>query len=84
MRISRPSDNVTVRPTDHGLTTGQDMHIALNLLLISALVALIGFGGALYWIARQDDSKTGRTMGVFAIAGGASIALYVALGRHWF
>ncbi len=60
------------------------MHVAFNLLLISALLALVVFGWALYWIARQDDSKAGRAMGVFAIAGGASVALYLALGRHWF
>ncbi len=60
------------------------MTFFLNLVLIAALLGLAALGTALFWIARQDDSRAGRTIGMGSITLVIFAGLYVLLGRHWF
>ena len=54
-----------------------------NFLIALTLVAAIGAGVALFVIARQDASRTGRVLGVSTVAIAVSAAIYVVLGQHW-
>jgi hypothetical protein len=52
------------------------------------LIALIlaGFflgGGALFFIARQDDSHAGRLVGIISAAVSVIATLYLSVGHHW-
>ena len=54
-------------------------NITIGLVLAAAIVG----GVALFWIARQDDSRMGRLVGLLAIAIGAVTGLYLTTGHHW-
>ena len=51
------------------------------LMLTSA--AVIAAGIALFTIARQDDSKVGRALGLLAIVSGMALMLYSLGAKHW-
>ena len=55
-----------------------------NIVICLALLAAILGGIALFWIARQDDSRAGRLLGLLAVALGAMALLYLGSGNHWF
>jgi hypothetical protein len=55
-------------------------NIAIALILAAAIVG----GVALFWIARQDDSRMGRLIGLLAVAIGAVTLLWLGTGNHWF
>ena len=59
------------------------MHHALNALIGIALAVLFLGGLALFWIARQDDSRTGRLLGLVAMATAATGLGYLTYGHHW-
>ncbi|MEI9888499.1 MAG: hypothetical protein WDN08_18760 [Rhizomicrobium sp.] len=54
-----------------------------NVLIALALVAALLGGLALFWIARQDDSRTGRLLGLLAMAAAVAAFLYLHAGAHW-
>ena len=54
-------------------------NIAIGLILAAAILG----GVALFWIARQDDSRMGRLIGLLAVAIGAVTGLYLTTGHHW-
>jgi hypothetical protein len=58
--------------------------IALNVMIVLALIGLAMGGVALFWIAGQDGSRTGRILGVLFFAAAILGALYMIMGRHWF
>lgn len=55
-----------------------------NILICLILVAAVAGGVALFWIARQDDSRAGRLIGMLAVALGAVAILWLGTGNHWF
>ncbi len=57
--------------------------LIVNILIALALVAALLGGLALFWIARQDDSRTGRLLGLLAMAVAVAAFLYLHLGPHW-
>jgi disulfide bond formation protein DsbB len=59
------------------------MSTALNIAIALILAAAIAGGVALFWIARQDDSRMGRLIGLLAVAIGAVTGLYLTTGHHW-
>ena len=59
------------------------MTVLLNLVLFAVLIALMVIGVALFWIARQDDSRTGKSIGVGLVVLGTFTTLYVVIGHHW-
>ena len=54
-----------------------------NVLIVLTLSAAIGVGVALFVIARQDASRTGKVLGVFIVAAAIGTAIYVVLGEYW-
>ena len=54
-----------------------------NVLIVLALSAALGAGIALFVIARQDVSRTGKVLGVLIVVAAISMAIYVVLGQHW-
>lgn len=60
------------------------MSMVLNLAIALAVAAMVMGGIALFWIARQDDSRAGRLLGILAVALGAMAILYLGTGNHWF
>ena len=60
------------------------MSMVLNLAIALAVVAMVLGGVALFWIARQDDSRAGRLLGILAVALGAVGILWLETGNHWF
>jgi len=53
------------------------MRTAIHLLIAFALIALAAGGIALFWIARQDDSRLGRILGLAALVLAAIGVAYV-------
>ncbi len=60
------------------------MSTVLNLAAALVIAALVLAGVALFWIARQDDSRAGRLLGLLAVALGAAAILWLQAGSHWF
>jgi len=56
---------------------------ALNALIAIALFALFLGGFALFWIARQDDSRAGRLLGLLAMTAAVGLLVFLSYGRHW-
>jgi disulfide bond formation protein DsbB len=54
-----------------------------NIAIAVILAAAILGGVALFWIARQDDSRMGRLIGLLSVAIGAVTGLYLTTGHHW-
>jgi hypothetical protein len=53
--------------------------------LIGLMLAGTSLGGfALFWIARQDDSRAGRMLGLVAIALSIIALIWLSVGHHWF
>jgi hypothetical protein len=53
--------------------------------LIGLMLAGTSLGGfALFWIARQDDSRAGRLLGLLAIAVSVVALIWLSVGHHWF
>jgi hypothetical protein len=59
------------------------MSHALNALIGVVLLALFLGGFALFWIARQDDSRFGRLLGLLAMASAVAFLGYLTYGHHW-
>ncbi len=59
------------------------MRAVFNAAIVLALAAVFLGGLALFWIARQDDSRTGRLLGLLAMAASALGLAYLAAGHHW-
>ena len=57
--------------------------IALNVIIVLALIGLAMGGVALYWIAGQDGSRMGRILGALILAAALLGATYMIMGRHW-
>ena len=55
-----------------------------NLFMFLVLAGVILGGVALFWIARQDDSRAGRFLGLLAVVCGGVVLIYVIYGGHWF
>jgi hypothetical protein len=55
-----------------------------NLVISLILAGFILGGVALFWIARQDDSRLGRMLGLLAVAFGGFAVIYFVAGHHWF
>lgn len=53
-----------------------------NIAIVLVLLAVFAAGVALFWIARQDDSRAGRLIGLLAIAGSAVAFVWLG-GGHW-
>ncbi len=47
------------------------MHVLMNLAVLLILLLVFLGGLALFWIARQDDSRAGRLIGLIAMAASA-------------
>lgn len=60
------------------------MSMVINLAIALAVAAMVLGGIALFWIARQDDSRAGRLLGLLAVALGAMAILWLGTGNHWF
>ena len=51
---------------------------------IGLMLAGTSLGGfALFWIARQDDSRAGRLLGLLAIAVSVVALIWLSVGNHW-
>ena len=60
------------------------MSTILNMAVALVIAAMVLGGIALFWIARQDDSRAGRLLGLLAVALGAVGILWLETGNHWF
>ena len=60
------------------------MSMILNMAVALVIAAMVLGGIALFWIARQDDSRAGRLLGLLAVALGAVAILWLGAGNHWF
>lgn len=60
------------------------MSVVGNILIVVALAAVFLGGLALFWIARQDDSRAGRLLGMLAMAAVIVALGYIDRGNHWF
>jgi hypothetical protein len=56
---------------------------AFNALIAGALLLLFLGGFALFWIARQDDSRAGRLLGLLAMTAAVGTLVYLSYGHHW-
>jgi hypothetical protein len=60
------------------------MHTFAHAVIVFVLLAVFVAGLALFWIARQDDSRTGRLVGILAMAASALILGWMAAGHRLF
>jgi hypothetical protein len=59
------------------------MSVVVN-ALVGLMLAGTSLGGfALFWIARQDDSRAGRLLGLLAIAVSVVAVIWLSVGHHW-
>ncbi|MEI9988872.1 MAG: hypothetical protein WDM86_02435 [Rhizomicrobium sp.] len=54
------------------------MHIVAHLAGLLVLLAVFLAGFALFWIARQDDSRAGRLIGLIVMAASAFAIAWLA------
>jgi hypothetical protein len=54
-----------------------------NIVIALILAGFFLGGGALFFIARQDDSHAGRVIGILSATVGAIAAVYLTAGHHW-
>ena len=54
-----------------------------NIIIGSVLAAALLGGIALFWIARQDDSRAGRLIGLLAMAVATVLFISLTSGHHW-
>jgi len=60
------------------------MHVFGHIVIAALLVVVFLLGFALFWIARQDDSRAGRLIGLIAMAGSAFALAWIAGGHRFF
>ena len=58
--------------------------LLLNVLLSAVLFGAGATGIALFWIARQDDSRAGRLIGIALLAASVFIPLVLTIVQGWF
>ena len=58
--------------------------VILNLILSAILIGAGASGVALFWIARQDDSRAGRLIGITLMSVSVFIAGGLTLAQGWF
>ena len=54
-----------------------------NVIIALVLVGFFLGGGALFFIARQDDSQAGRVIGFLSVGAAAVAVIYLTAGHHW-
>lgn len=54
-----------------------------NIVIALVLAGFFLGGGALFFIARQDDSQAGRFIGLLSAIVGAVVIVYLTVGHHW-
>ena len=54
-----------------------------NALIALIVVGVFLGGGALFFIARQDDSHAGQVIGLLLVAASLSVFLGLSAGHHW-
>jgi hypothetical protein len=59
------------------------MSLVGNIVIALILAGFFLGGGALFFIARQDDSHAGRVVGIISAAVSVIAALYLTAGHHW-
>jgi disulfide bond formation protein DsbB len=59
------------------------MSLLGNIIIALVLAGLFLGGGALFFIAQQDDSRAGRLIGLLAATAGAVATIYLTAGHHW-
>jgi hypothetical protein len=59
------------------------MSVVANALIGLTLAGTSLGGVALFWIARQDDSRAGRLLGLLAIALSVVALIWLSVGHHW-
>ena len=59
------------------------MSFVENIVIALVLAGFFLGGGALFFIARQDDSNAGRVIGLLAATAGTVAAIYLTAGHHW-
>jgi uncharacterized membrane protein len=59
------------------------MHTIGNIVIALVLVAALASGVSLFWIARQDDSRAGRLIGLLVVAIAAVTLIWLYTGHHW-
>jgi uncharacterized membrane protein len=59
------------------------MSLLGNIVIALVLAGLFLGGGALFFIARQDDSRAGRLIGLLVATAGAVAIIYLTAGHHW-
>jgi hypothetical protein len=57
--------------------------LAGNILIGLVLGGTVAAGGALFWIARQDGSPQGKTLGILLLIAAALTSAYLIIGDHW-
>jgi hypothetical protein len=55
-----------------------------NVLIVVIMTGTIGGGVALFWIASQDGSPTGRTLGAILVVATLAAAGYLTAANLWF
>jgi hypothetical protein len=81
-----PGPPVTIRRSSSvgRESVGAAMLKLIGNILLYLVVAGAFFGGVtLFWIARQDDSRLGRILGVSCTLVAILVGVYLALGNHW-
>lgn len=59
------------------------MTFVVNIVIALILAGFFLGGGALFFIARQDDSHAGQLVGILSAAVSVIAALYLSVGHHW-
>ena len=59
------------------------MSLLGNIVIALILAGWFLGGSALFFIARQDDSRAGRFIGLLAATAGAVAIIYMTAGHHW-
>ncbi len=60
------------------------MHLFGHIVIAVLLLVIFLLGLALFWIARQDDSRAGRLIGLIAMAASAFALAWIAGGHRFF
>jgi len=59
------------------------MSLLGNIIIALVLAGLFLGGGTLFFIARKDDSRAGRLIGLLVATAGAVTIIYLTAGDHW-
>jgi hypothetical protein len=55
-----------------------------DVIIAMIMIGTIVGGVALFWIARQDGSALGRTLGVLLVVAAVATAGYLTVSNRWF